>query len=209
VVTQANLWRISDDFWDVWTKPDTDTAAFPQTIMRQFKLLAAWEPHAGPGHWPDADMLPIGYLGPHPGWGEPRVSRLTFDEQRTLLTLWSVARSPLVLGANLLQMDSFTESLLTNPEVIAVDQHSTGNTPVIQEEKAVVWRAEPVGGKGTYLAVFNLGDAAGPFSYTWKQLGLRSSHYQVRDLWLHQDLGKAAELKGTLPAHGAALFRVE
>ena len=209
VVSQANLWRISDDFWDVWTRLDADTKTFPQTVVRQFKLLSAWEPHVSPGHWADADMLPIGYLGPRPGWGAPRVSRLTFDEQRTVLTLWSMARSPLILGANVLQMDSFTESLLTNPEVIAVDQHSTGNTPVIAEEKAVVWRAEPADGKGTYLSVSNLGDEAAPFSYSWKQLGLKSSHYTVRDLWLHQDLGRVPELRGTLPAHGSILFRVE
>jgi alpha-galactosidase len=213
VVTQAQLWRISDDFWDVWSKPATDTALFPQTVVRQAKVLAAWEPHVGPGHWADADMLPIGYLGPHPGWGVPRVSRLTFDEQRTVLTLWSIARSPLILGANVLQMDSFTESLLTNPEVITVDQHSTGNTPVagpdMEPGKAVVWRAEAADGKGTYLSVSNFGDSALTFSYPWKEFGLKSSHYTVRDLWLHQDLGRASELKVQLPAHGSMLFKVE
>jgi hypothetical protein len=170
----AQLWRISDDFWDVWKKPESDTQPFPQSLTRQFGKLAQWSPHVEPGHWPDADMLPLGYLGPIPGWGEPRHSRFSADEARTLITLWSIARSPLILGANLTQMDELTESLLTNPEVIAVDQHSSENKPTIQTDTAVVWTAKGAAGKH-YLALFNIGDTQQPFSYGWKQLGLSGS----------------------------------
>ena len=111
---------------------------------------------AQPGHWPDADMLPLGYLGPAPGWGKPRYTRLTHDEQRTFVTLWCIFPSPLMVGGDLPKADAWTISLLTNPEVIAVDQQSTGNHPVISTDKAVVWVAESAKAGGRYVAIFNL-----------------------------------------------------
>ncbi|HYK35978.1 glycoside hydrolase family 27 protein [Alloacidobacterium sp.] len=201
----AQLWRISDDFWDVWKKPTGDTSAFPQSLTGQFTKLEQWSPHVEPGHWPDADMLPLGYLGPKPGWGEPRHSRFTEDEARTLITLWSIARSPLILGANLTQMDDFTESLLTNPEVITVNQQSSANKPVIQTASTVVWTAKGENGK-QYVAVFNLGDSEQTPSYSWKDLGLSETGYAVRDLWQMKDLGQQSALKVTLPPHASALY---
>ena len=203
----AQMWRISDDFWDYWTKPDPKNT-FPQSIKAQFDNAAAWSRYATTGHWPDADMLPIGHLGPHPGYGPVRDTRLTHDEQRTLLTAWSMFRSPLVLGSNLTQMDDFTTSLLTDPEVIAVDQHSTANHPVIHTADAIVWLARPDSGSGYYLAVFNTGDAAQTLQYAWKDLELSGAAYGVRDLWLRKDLGRAPSLKVTLSPHAAALYRL-
>jgi alpha-galactosidase len=207
VVKYAQMWRISDDFWDYWTKPDPANT-FPQSIKAQFVNAAAWTKYAGPGHWPDADMLPIGHLGPVPGYGPPRDTRLTHDEQRTLLTAWSIFRSPLILGANVNQIDDWTTALLTDPEVIAVDQHSTGNHPVIQTADAIVWQARPVSGKGYYVAVFNIGDSAQTLQYSWKDVELAGMHYKVRDLWERKDLGPAASLQVTLAPHAAALYLV-
>ncbi|WP_216841221.1 glycoside hydrolase family 27 protein [Acidobacterium sp. S8] len=204
----AQLWRISDDFWDVWKKPEGDTSNFPQSLTRQFDKLAQWSPHVEPGHWPDADMLPLGYLGPKPGWGNPRHSRFTQDEARTLITLWSIARSPLILGANLTQMDRSTESLLTDPEIIAVDQHSSGNKPVLQTPTTVVWTAHGAQGE-QYIAVFNLSDSQQPISYGWKEVGLSGSSYRTRDLWLKKDLGSASALKVTLAPHASVLYSVK
>ncbi len=212
----AQMWRITDDFWDIWSDPAI-AGKFPQTVRNQFGVLANWMQFQQPGHWPDPDMLPIGYLGPRPGWGQPRLSRLSYDETRTLLTLFSIARAPLVLGANLLQLDSFTESLLTNREVLAVDQHSTGNKELLVDGALVVWRASiakdaPKGDgprKGTYFAVFNLGNTPATFSYKWKQLQLGGGEHRVRDLWQSQDIGRVSQLTGTLPAHGSELVRVE
>ena len=104
-------------------------------------------------------MLPLGYLGPAPGWGKARESRLTHDEQRTLVTLWSIFRSPLMVGANLPKSDEWTISLLTNPEVIAVDQKSKENRVAVSTDSTVVWTARPETGDGWYVAVFNLKDA--------------------------------------------------
>jgi alpha-galactosidase len=204
----AQLWRISDDFWDMWKKPEGDTSAFPQSLTQQFAKLAQWSPHVEPGHWPDADMLPLGYIGPTPGWGDPRHTRLTEDEQRTLLTLWSIARSPLVLGANLTQMDQPTEALLTNPEVIAVDQISTMNKPVIQTPSTVIWTAQGANGK-SYVAIFNIGETEQAISYSWKKLGLSKPGYTVRDLWRLKDLGPQPELKVTLAPHASMLYSLQ
>jgi alpha-galactosidase len=208
----AQMWRISDDVWDVWSDPSIKIGGFPQTVRKQFTNLSDWMKFQQPGHWPDADMLPIGYLGPRPGWGQARNSRLSFDETRTLLTLWMIARSPLILGSNLLQMDSFTESLLTNKEAIAVDQKSSGNRELLVDGAIVLWRADAPkgddGAKGTYYAVFNLGNTPAHYAYKWPQLSLHGKDHKVRDLWQSQDIGKSAGLSGTLAPHASALYRV-
>ncbi|MGA7706302.1 MAG: glycoside hydrolase family 27 protein, partial [Acidobacteriaceae bacterium] len=208
VVQQAQMWRISDDFWDVWNR-DTASGDFPQSVVHQFPLLAQWERYAGPGHWPDADMLPIGWLGPQPGWQQARSSRLTPDETRTVLTLWAIARSPLILGANLTRMDSVTESMLTNREVVAVDQDSTGNQARLHTKTAWVWTARATSAKGEYVALFNVSDAPIDLSYTWHDLGISSGKHQVHDLWLHRVLDQTQGIKVTLTPHASVLYRVE
>ncbi len=199
----AELWRISDDIWDLWHS----TVDYPQGLTDQFPRVAKWAPLVEPGHWPDADMLPLGYLGPAPGWGKPRQTRFTHDEQRTLLTLWSIFRSPLMIGANLTSSDPWTTSLLTNPEVIAVDQHSTDNRPVITTDTTVVWSARSRPGEDRYLAVFNLQDAPQKIHYDWKDLGWPATRYSLRDLWDHKDLGPADSLSATLPSHACAVYK--
>jgi alpha-galactosidase len=202
----AQLWRISDDMWDTWSAPEG--ATFPAGLVNQFERTAQWAPLAEAGHWPDADMLPLGYLGPRPGWGEARTSRFTADESRMLMTLWSIARSPLVAGTNLTRMDPATEALYTNPEVIAVDQHSQNNRELMRTESLLVWTAESETGEGHYVAIFNLGDAPQEATYAWKDLGLTDKERAVRDLWMRKDLGKASSLHARLPAHAALLYRV-
>ena len=200
----ANLWRISDDVWDLWHS----TVDYPQGLGDQFPRIAKWAGLAQPGGWPDADMLPLGYLGPAPGWGKARETRMTHDEQRTLLTLWTIFRSPLMIGANLPKNDAWTTSLLTNPEVIAVDQHSNENRPVISTSTVVVWTARPDAGDDRYLAVFNLDEHEQKVHYDWKELGLTGPKFQLRDLWERKDLGTATSLSVTLPPHGCTLYRL-
>lgn len=199
----AQMWRISDDMWDIWAKKPGDEA-FPQSLKNQFGLVRAWSPYVEPGHWPDADMLPIGYLGPRPGWGEARQSRFTLGDTRTLLTLWAIARSPLILGTNLTRMDPQIEAMVTNPEVIAVDQHSTGNRPVSVRPETVIWTA--FDGSNRLAAVFNLGDSPANITQLWTALGLDRSSYRVRDLWLREELGTQSQLRVSVPPHGAFLF---
>ena len=208
VVQQAQMWRISGDFWDVWNRDET-SSDFPQSVVHQFPLLAQWERYAGPGHWPDADMLPIGWLGPQPGWQQARPSRLTPDETRTVLTLWSIARSPLILGANLTRMDSATEAMLTNREVLTVDQNSTDNQARLHTATTWAWTARATSAKGDYVALFNVSDAPIDLQYTWRDLGIASGRHVAHDLWLHKELGSPDGIKLTLAAHASALYRVE
>lgn len=205
VITKANMWRISNDMWDVWSRPES-ASSFPQAVTRQFGLLADWTPYRGPGHWPDADMLPIGWLGPKPGWGPPRASHLTHTEERTLITLWSIAQSPLFMGGNLLHMDPYTLSLLTNPEVIAVDQQARASHPVEQNSQTAIWTSQ--GRKQTYVAVFNLTDQPRTMAVRLSALGLEGRH-SVRDLWARHNLGRKSQIRTTVPAHGCELFSIK
>jgi len=204
----AQMWRISDDLWDYW-KPAADQN-WVQTLHGQFATAAGWAPYIGPGHWPDADMLPIGYIGPRPGLGSARQTRFSHDEQRTLLTFWSIIRSPLMIGGDLPHNDEWTTSLLTNPEVIAVNQHSTGNRSLITTNGVVIWTATPQNESGRYLAIFNRGESVENIALEWNEVGMTlGKAYALRDLWEHKDLGAATSLKLELRPHACVLYRVK
>jgi alpha-galactosidase len=200
----AQMWRISDDIWDLWHS----TVAYPQGLVEQFANAAKWAPFSQPGGWPDADMLPLGHLGPAPGWGEVRDTRLTHDEQRSLLTLWSIFRSPLMIGGDLPLNDGWTSSLLTNPEVIAVDQHSRGSHALIATDKTVVWIAQAESGNDYYLAIFNVSPETQKIHYPWRELGLEQEPHAVRDLWERRDLKTATSIEVTLSSHQCVLYRI-
>ena len=201
----ATMWRISDDVWDLWHSD----VAYPQGLGDQIPRLAKWADIATPGHWPDADMLAIGYLGPAPGWGKARETRLTHDEQRTLLTMWSMFRSPLMIGGELTRMDAWTETLLTNREVIAVDQASSKNRPVNLGPGLAVWVATSENGHGRYVAVVNTTEAARKVSISTQQLGWDAGSYRMRDLWERKDVGTGTSLKAQLAPHACVLYRAE
>ena len=198
----AQMWRISDDIWDIWHSD----VPYPQGLGDQFPRLAKWAGIARIGRWPDADMLPFGYLGPAPGWGEPRQTRLTHDEQRTFMTLWCIFRSPLMVGGRLPSSDPWTVSLLTNPEVLAVDQHSSENHPVLSTDKIVIWRAKS--NTGYYLAAFNISSGSQKISYQWSDLGIPGRRSKLRDLWERKDLGSSDALNLELPSHASVLYSV-
>jgi alpha-galactosidase len=202
----AQMWRISDDIWDLWHS----TVSYPQGLGDQFANVDKWAGLSQPGHWPDADMLPLGRLAPAPGWGKARETKLSHDEQRTLMTLWCIFPSPLMIGGELPSADGWTVSLLTNPEVIAVDQHSSGNHPVIKTDNSVVWLANSDrNDKDThYVALFNVGESKATLRYDWKDLGLTGKAYRPRDLWQRRDLASSGSMAVTLPPHGSALYRV-
>ena len=205
VSTNANMWRISDDFWDKWS-----------LLLEQFDRLRAWTSYRGPGHFPDADMLPVGVLQ----MGRTR-THFKPDEQITLLTLWSIARSPLILGADLTKLDDFTLGLITNDEVIAVDQASANNHELFHRGGFCGWVADIPGSPDKYLALFNTGanPDAGPQASTtngipsavpvkFSELGCLNVN-DVRNLWTHQDLGRFTnEFAPFINPHGAGLYRV-
>jgi hypothetical protein len=203
----AQMWRISPDLWDSW-EPEQSLDG-TQGLLSSFKLLAEWAPYREPGHWPDADMLPLGYLGPHTrGAKGPRPTMLTHDEQRTLMSLWSIARSPLMMGGNLPRSDRWTTALLTNPEVLEVDQGSRNGREVLRTPETSVWLADGAHQGEFYLAVFNTGATTETIQYPWKDLNLSGSRYMLRDLWGRHDLGAAASLKIALRPHASVLYRL-
>lgn len=209
----GQMWRISNDVWDGWTfvheHPGDD---FPMGVRNIFDRLPRWAGQARDGRWPDADMLPFGELAPHPGWGEPRHSRLTLDEERTQLTLLAMARSPLILGANLTRLDDATRALITNKDVIAVDQHSHDNHPLEHLPAGFgqvrVWTASGEAGE-RYLAVFNLDDKPLNLRTTWRQLGQTPGKHASHELWSGRRLQASDRLSIRLPAHGCALYSVK
>lgn len=208
-VTQyAEMWRICDDFWDHWGPWEKHD--WSQSLFQQFATTAKWAPHIAPGGWPDADMIPIGHLGPNPGAGEVRDTRFSKDEQRTLMTLWSIFRSPLIMGGDLLALtdDDWTTSLLTNEEVIEVDQHSNHNHAVLTTDTTAVWLARPENGEGYYVAVFNLSDKEQTVHYEWKDLGVPAGTYRIHDLWEGKDFDPVKSLIITLRPHASVLYRI-
>ena len=204
----AQMWRIADDSWDGWDFAPKD---WPNGVLTGFKKLSEWHAYAKPGHWPDADMLPFGSLTPHPGWGEPRESRLTPIETRTMFTLWAIARSPLILGANLTKMDDGLKALLTNKAVIAVNQTAWESYPVdgLKQSDARIWvalvgpREQPY----HYLAAFNLSDKAMTVTASWKEIGFKGR--RLVELWSGKTKAAPAGVNIALPAHGSAIFRVD
>jgi hypothetical protein len=201
----AQLWRISDDVWDYWEKPAGKS--WPQSVKAQFPVIASWAKYGRPGNWPDADMLPIGQLRPVPGEGKARASRLTADEERTLLTLWAMARSPLFVGGNLTQMDEALKSLLTNPGVIEVDQHSLAAHELGRDGDVVAWVSVSENRDKNFLALFNLGDAPVHVDQTFAEYGfIDRAQYNVRDLWMRKELGPLNAVTVELPPHGSVLY---
>lgn len=199
----AQMWRISDDIWDEWYSD----VAYPQGLGDQFPRAASWAVLSEEGHWPDADMLPLGYLGPSPGWGKARETRLMAEEQRTLMTLWAIFRSPLMMGGDLPHNDAATTALLTNDEVLAVDQHSIDNHAVKRTAETSVWTARPQRGTDRYVAIFNTSEHLEELSFTWEQLGWPEGRYVLRDLWEKSDGGPVDALKVRLAPHACVLYR--
>lgn len=206
VAANAQLWRISDDVWDRWERPETEK--FPQGVKNQFAVIASWVPYVKPGNWPDADMLPLGTLGPVAGWGKPRKTRLAEDEQRTLMTLWAIARSPLIIGANLTELDDFTLSLLTNPAIVAMDQRGHDQKLAAQDGELAVWTSKGDAGQ-SYLAIFNRSDTGRTVVSPFTRYGFAAGRYAVRDVWHGKDLGTIAEGGGPIPPHGVLLLELK
>lgn len=200
----AQMWRISDDVWDLWHSDKQ----FPSGIENQFARAAKWAPFSGPGHWPDADMLPLGRLEPVAGWENPRATRLTHDEQRTLLTLWAMFRSPLMMGGNLTLCDKWTESLLTNSEIIAVNQRSYGNREVMRTDKVVVWQANTIEDEENLTSFTNISDYVTSIEMSWKDLGLPPGSHKVRELWQRKDLGRHDRVKLKLAPHSSVIYKI-
>jgi alpha-galactosidase len=197
----AQMWRISDDFWDDW-----------KLLRQQFDYTRDWAEFAGKNNtWPDADMLPLGKLRvtAKEGGGDP--TKFTKDEQQTLMTLWSIFRSPLIFGGDLPSNDPASTALITNEEVLEVNQHSKGGHQVDlkQNDRGNIraWIADGTKSGDHNVAVFNLGESDEEVNLSWQDLGL-SAQSSMRELWLHQDSDGRNGIHIHLKPHASVLYRV-
>ncbi|MBV9615129.1 MAG: hypothetical protein JO031_06725 [Ktedonobacteraceae bacterium] len=192
----ANGWRITGDVECYSHCPNlTDWAK----VSGRFTAVPKWVPYAGPGGWNDLDSLEIGN-GAKDG--------LTPDERQTTMTLWSISAAPLILGTDLTTLDSADMTLLTNTEVLAVDQAGHPAHPVSQATPQQVWWAKNADGSYT-VALFNLGGATANVTVNWSELGLSGSH-SVHDLWSHQNLGSfSGSFTASLRTHASRLLTVK
>lgn len=198
----GHMWRITNDFWDTWGD-----------LLIGFDACRRWQGLGEENAWPDADMLPIGHVslrGAERGMTD-RMTNFTRDEQYTLLTLWCIFRSPLMLGCELRDLDEFTCGLITNREVLDLLKYSRNAREVFRRgiyDRYVVWLAECSEG-GWYLALFNRGGEQTGMEVLSSQLGIPDD-LSVRDLWAHEDVGRVGGiLCADVPAHGARLFRLQ
>lgn len=191
----ANMWRITDDFWDDW-----------ELLYAMFERAEKWSIHTGAGHWPDADMLPIGPIrlprDPE-GW-----TRFTHDEQKTMMTLWSIFRSPLIIGGEMTGFDDFTMSLLTNEELLKMHRNARHSHQVFRKEvcgsELILWTAASAEG-GSYLALFNAGNEEKEFCVDLTEAEIYSDIEGI-DIWTNEAFSSTTELKVTIPAHGAVAY---
>jgi hypothetical protein len=196
----ANLWRISGDFWDNW-----------RALDHNFDLFANWQTNGAPGHWPDGDMIPFGHIAlRNCDVKPPRWTGFTREEQLTLMSLWALAPSPLMLGMHLPDNDEWTTSLLTNPEVLAVNQDPAGRqgrrlSGVLPNLE--VWRKDLADGSMA-LGLFNRKGQMQTAEFDWQQIaGKKAPH--VRDVWLRKDLPATKRFHADIPPHGAMFLRVK
>lgn len=195
----ANMWRITNDFWDNW-----------KSLEHTMNVFYNWKGYGGPGHWPDCDMLCLGFIGLRSVDG-PRFTRFTMDEQRTVMTFWSLAPSPLMIGTDLTRLDPWTFDLLANPEALAVNQDVLGaqGIRISQNGPLEVWAKDLHDGSKA-VGLFNRGEHNGAHvTVSWNELNIHGKQ-AVRNLWQHKELG-IFDRKLSIPVagHGAAFVRIK
>jgi alpha-galactosidase len=193
----ANCWRINDDVLDTWAS--LYTIAF---LSQPIKLTL----YAGPGHWNDPDMLVVGKVG----WGPNlRQSRLTADEQYMHISAWAMLAAPLLTGNDMTQLDEFTLNLLTNDEVIAIDQDPAGKPAscVAEDDSTQVWARE-LEDKSKAVCMFNLAQSPRRVGFKWTDLEITGKQ-TVRNVWKQKDIGKYSDKYDLLlPRHGVILLKL-
>ncbi|AIQ39871.1 glycoside hydrolase family 27 protein [Paenibacillus sp. FSL R5-0912] len=191
----ANVWRMTDDFWDRWP-----------LLLDMFDRCSTWEGRPKPGCWPDCDMLPLGRIGIR-GVQHDRWTNFTKDEQVTMMTLWTLFRSPLMFGGEMRDNDEWTLSLLTNQDVLNMHRHSCNARQISRTGDRVVWLAEGPEGE-RFVALFNTGESLAEVSISIADLGIEG-RVNAKELWTGKQTGPLEDtLSSAIPPHGAALFRV-
>ena len=190
----SNMWRITDDFWDNW-----------QLLYNMFERCEKWAPHNGAGHWADADMLPIGYI--KQDYSPDITTQFTKDEQVTMLTLWSIFRSPLIIGGEMTKFDDFTMSLLTNEGILKMHRNARHSHQVWRREmngsEIVLWTAADAEG-GQYAALFNIGENSADISVPLTELEIYEAK-DITELWSNEAF-HADNISADLAPHSARAY---
>ena len=194
----ANMWRITDVFWDEW-----------DLLYDMFNRTEKWCTHVGAGHYPDADMLPVGAI--LQDYGENNRTKFTEAEQYTMMTLWSIFRSPLMIGGELTKTDDFTMSLLTNENILKMHKNSRNPHQVWRKEiggcEHILWTASSAEG-GIYAAVFNTGEKDSEIQIPLADLEI-CGKVKVTELWSGEEIAAENGIKVKIGSHGAAAFCLE
>lgn len=202
----ANMWRITDDFWDHW-----------DLLKDMFHRCELWQNHVSEGCWPDCDMLPLGTLGK--GFGEERTTRFTAEEQKTMMTLWCIFGSPMMLGAELTLLDQETLALLTNREVLHLLSSDCHARQVRLDDNCAVWAARDAKTGDVYAALFNLSDETATVSVQLEELtetfglsendGDSTVSVTLHDLWSGCDTNTTGTtLSSELITHACVIWKI-
>lgn len=194
----SNMWRITDDFWDKW-----------DALYDMFSRAEKWCTHSGAGHWPDADMLPIGPI--RQDYDKSDCTKFTQDEQVAMLTLWSIFRSPLMIGGEMTKFDDFTMSLITNKEILKMHKNSRNPHQVWRKEingtEHILWTSTDCEG-GLYIAIFNTGGSDSNVTLNFEDVEINTA--DVLELWSGEEIAKSvSSIDIKLPSHGAKAYHLE
>jgi hypothetical protein len=196
----ANMWRITDDFWDNW-----------ETLLYMFDRCEKWQDHVSQGCWPDCDMLPLGKVGKH--FGQERDCLFTRQEQKTMMTLWCMFSSPLMLGAEMTKLDDWTLSLLCNEELLRLENGQFVSRQVLRDREKCVWcSVHPKTGE-YYVALFNLKNEPQEIRVTPEECAsmfptgfLFDRESPIKEIWSGEYY---KDLCGTVAPHGTLLLHTQ
>jgi hypothetical protein len=193
----ANMWRITDDFWDTWP-----------LLLNMFERCEIWQKHVSEGCYPDCDMLPVGYVGK--GFGQERYTGFTKEEQVTMMTLWCIFRSPLMLGAELPKLDEWTLSLLTNEKVLRLLSYSSGARQIMRNTEQAIWLSKDTEEDAFYLALFNLSDINRHVVVNAEELDfITLQDKKMEELWTGEFTDNMIDsFQAEVRAHGSKLYKI-
>ena len=190
----ANMWRITDDFWDKW-----------ELLKNMFWRCEMWQDHVKTGCFPDCDMLPVGIVGG--GFGEERLSNFTYDELQTMMTLWSMFRSPLMIGGELTKMTPEDLSLLTNKYLLTFMEEGWRANQLYRDDTKAIWKTKNAATGQFAFAIFNLSDEYRDFDVDMERiLGQNIETLMLKDIWTENISQVQKDAVFTIPSHGVKAF---
>ncbi len=193
----SNMWRITDDFWDKW-----------ELLYAMFERAEKWSIHTGAGHYPDADMLPIGPI--RQDYDKNNKTAFTENEQITMMNLWGIMRSPLMIGGEMTGFDDFTMGLITNENMLKMHRDSRHSHQVFRRmengTEVVLWTSVSAEG-GMYAVVFNIGEEAADISIPLTELEIYMP-VNATEVWSSRSITFDESIDVSLAAHASTAFLI-